>query len=410
MRAQPYIVRSGKAEPLARLPRTHNEFSEAYLQGLLADYPHLLPVSVLRSDVGELVCIGREVPTRDSGTIDNLYLSTGGYVVVVETKLWRNPESRREVVAQVLDYVKDVTTRDFAWLDDVWDHSMVRQPSDPPKLFEKMLRASREPIDEAEYVDQVERGLMRGQVLALIVGDGIEARLHQLVEHLSRGSAHLAYSLGLVALRTYELDDAHIVIPELVQHVEPIERAFVRVELAEGLERVRVTSQVAVETPQSSSGQKKRTTLTAERLFDALNRTLGPENARIVRDFIEGVSAFGIEPEFKSRALMLKVADPAEDAPGASLLAIEDSGRIYNPDHGAGQVRRWGWDEAAVDRTIGEYWMHLSSIDSRFSLNGISHMRSGEFLPLRDLIAKLPAIGDAMREAVQTIQREAKNR
>ena len=60
------------------------------------------------------------MPTRDSGAIDNLYLRTAGYLVVVETKLWRNPQGRREVVSQVLDYVKDIVTRDLDWLESVW--------------------------------------------------------------------------------------------------------------------------------------------------------------------------------------------------------------------------------------------------------------------------------------------------
>jgi hypothetical protein len=85
------------SKTLSRLPRVHDRFDERFIQELLVTYPELLPVAQFRPDIGDLVCIGREVPTRDSGTIDNLYLSTAGYVVVVETKLWRNPQSRREV-------------------------------------------------------------------------------------------------------------------------------------------------------------------------------------------------------------------------------------------------------------------------------------------------------------------------
>ena len=110
----------GKGREVKSLPQKHQEFDERFLQELLVSSPQLLPVSSLRPDVGELICIGREVPTRNSGTMDNLYLSTGGYIVLVETKLWRNPEARRAVVSQVLDYVKDLATRDFEWLNTVW--------------------------------------------------------------------------------------------------------------------------------------------------------------------------------------------------------------------------------------------------------------------------------------------------
>ncbi len=54
------ISQNGKTRILDRLPRTHQEFDEKYLQELLVDYPKLLPVNQLRDDVGELLCIGRE--------------------------------------------------------------------------------------------------------------------------------------------------------------------------------------------------------------------------------------------------------------------------------------------------------------------------------------------------------------
>ena len=394
-----------------RLPRVHDKFDERFIQELLVEHPQLLPVAAFRPDIGDLICIGREVPTRDSGTIDNLYLSTTGYVVVVETKLWRNPQSRREVVSQVLDYVKDVVTRDFEWLSSVWTRFSKERGRSPQPLIEIMRQASDGELDEGQFVDRVQRALERGQVIALIVGDGIETRLQQLVTHLCQDSAHLRYSLALISLRCYRMPekDEMLVLPELVQEVEPVQRAYVRIELDEALAgKVRVAS-VVTEEPRDLTAQRKRSTLSEEDLYDALARSIGHENTDRVRQFIDHVSEVGIEPVFKAAAVMLKVPDPNGEALGASLLAIERSGRIYNPDHGRNQVRRWGWDEAAVDRTIGAYWRRLHDLDGRFSVTGISHLRPREFLPLQEVVEKLNAIGDAMKEAVVYIQRETEN-
>ncbi len=80
---EPFLVRTGGVvQHGTRLPRVHREFDERFIQELPVESPQLLPVAAFRPDIGDLVCIGREVPTRDSGTIDNLYLSTTGYVVV----------------------------------------------------------------------------------------------------------------------------------------------------------------------------------------------------------------------------------------------------------------------------------------------------------------------------------------
>jgi len=134
------------ARSLERVRRAHAEFDEASLQELLAEHPNVIPVTEFRADAGRLLCIGREVPTG-SGPIDNLYLSTGGYPVLVETKLWRNPQARREVVSQAHDYVKDLANRDFAWLAERWrEHARSRgllqlAPGDGPMLTVKKRNA-----------------------------------------------------------------------------------------------------------------------------------------------------------------------------------------------------------------------------------------------------------------------------
>lgn len=401
------------AQRCARLPRTHQRFDERFIQDLLATHPALLPVAALRPDIGDLICIGREVPTRDSGAIDNLYLSTRGYIVVVETKLWRNPQSRREVISQVLDYVKDIVSRDFDWLESVWKQFCQDRGYSPRPLFDAMSQASNEELEEDEFVDRVHKAIERGDIIALIVGDGIETRLQQLVSHLCRDSAHLRYSLGLVSLRCYQMpnQDELLVLPELVQEVEPVQRAYVRIELDETLAaHARITSMMDVsQDPTTTKPPRKRNTLSEDDLYDSLVQSVGPNEADRVRRFIDEVGESGIEPDFKSAAVMLKVPDPNGEGVGASLLAIEKAGWVYNPRHGWRQVQGWGWSDAAVDRTIGAYWRRLYELENRFSVSGMAHTRRARFLPLREVITKLDAIAEAMKKAVAAIQQEAEN-
>jgi hypothetical protein len=42
------------------------------------------------------------------GSIDNLFLTPTGDIILVETKLWSNAKARREVVAQALDYIRNL--------------------------------------------------------------------------------------------------------------------------------------------------------------------------------------------------------------------------------------------------------------------------------------------------------------
>jgi hypothetical protein len=57
--------------------------------------------------------ICREFPTPH-GPVDNLLMTPAGDIALVETKLFRNPEARRLVLAQVLDYAMAVLRMDFA--------------------------------------------------------------------------------------------------------------------------------------------------------------------------------------------------------------------------------------------------------------------------------------------------------
>jgi hypothetical protein len=86
-------------EPL----RPGETFSEDWLQRLIHDHPGLLPVEEIEPGFGEPVALAREVQTKH-GPIDNLLVTPEGNIVLVEVKLWRNPEARRKVVAQALDY------------------------------------------------------------------------------------------------------------------------------------------------------------------------------------------------------------------------------------------------------------------------------------------------------------------
>ena len=77
--------------------------SEQELQMFLRDHADLIPVGELELGTPPLLCIGWEVNVA-SGTEDLLYVDETGLLTIVETKLRKNPEARREVVGQVLEY------------------------------------------------------------------------------------------------------------------------------------------------------------------------------------------------------------------------------------------------------------------------------------------------------------------
>ena len=402
-----FVIPGTTARQLERLPRIHKTFDEGFLQEMLAKHPELLPVSEMVDDVGSLLCIGREVSVS-AGSIDNLYLSTAGYPVIVETKLWRNSEARREVLSQTLDYVKDVVKKDFRWFADQWELSNGKFGPKKANILEALNEISADEIDEAFITDRVNRALARGEVIALIVGDGIESRLQELVDHLCKDSPHLHYFVGLVELSCYQFetgDNGIIVVPRIIQEIQPVERAYVRIDFADGLEKhVSVKPIVSAEAPSTKPG---RTILSEGKFLETIESFAGRDCRNQIQGFYTGlVNEIGLEPEFKAAALMLKVPHPDGDSLSVSVLAIEKQGRVYNTCHMQQQLLRWGFSETLVGRITSDYWGKLHAIDARFGLSGIGHMSPSEFLPFSELTRKLADIKRCIEEVVSVIRAE----
>uniref|UniRef100_A0A832A467 Uncharacterized protein n=1 Tax=Desulfacinum infernum TaxID=35837 RepID=A0A832A467_9BACT len=400
------IVPGDSTRYLKRLPRLHKKFDENDLQDLLARYPDLLPVHAVRDDIGALLCVGREVAVS-CGVIDNLYLSTSGYPVIVETKLWRNPQARREVLSQTLDYIKDVVRKDYEWFEKQWALYRSARSDERSSLIDALNALSNDEIDETFIVDRVNRALGQGDVIAMIVGDGIETRLQELVTHLCRDSCHLRYSLALVELTCYEIGHDNkeeiLVVPRIVQDIEPVQRAYVRVEVPESFrEWITVTPVVANATEEA---KHSRANLNEEDFLLAVRQTVGRECADAMHEFYgELVKEYSLELDFKAAAIMVKVPHPDGDGYGVSVLGLEKQGRVYNTGHMRGQLRRWGLDEETVERITSQYWKALHSIDSRFRMDGIGHLSPNQFVPFTEIREKLPEIKQIIGQTVAEIR------
>ena len=67
-----------------------------------------MPIGEIEPGFERLLPVSMEVPCS-GGYIDNLFVTTDGGIVLVETKLWKNLEARRIVVAQALDYAAAIS-------------------------------------------------------------------------------------------------------------------------------------------------------------------------------------------------------------------------------------------------------------------------------------------------------------
>ena len=234
------------------------------------------------------------------GSVDNLFLTPSGEIIVVETKLWRNLQARREVVAQALDYVSALMKLGFEGFE-----TAVLKGLDAGSgvSLHDIVADHPEALDEAEFVDVVSRNLALGRMLVLVVGDGIREEAEALARLLqSHAGAHFTFALVELAAWRNPLTGEMVVLPGTLAQTVMIERGILRFEGA----------QPTVEAPPPAKQAKPRT-MTEEMFMEALAKQ-DPSLPGVVRDFLELIEPLGVAPEYFA-SLNLKVDLPFHERP-----------------------------------------------------------------------------------------------
>lgn len=215
---------SGPAIPLKPLDLRggDNPVSEADIQALVHENPDCLPIREIDPMFIGPVPICRELNTP-AGPIDNFMVTTAGLPVLVECKLWRNPEGRREVVGQILDYAKELSR----WSSSDLQREVSRRLKTGGNPLLDLVRTANPDVDEVQFNDALTANLRRGRFLLLIVGDGIREGVEAIAEYL-QAHAGLHFSLGLVEMPIYVLPDGRrLVAPRVLVRTAVVTRNVV---------------------------------------------------------------------------------------------------------------------------------------------------------------------------------------
>lgn len=220
---------NGEMYQLSRLPFMTDGYNEAWLQEMIEDCPDLLPFGQFDGQYYPLICVGREIPVGPSdmrGFIDNLMISPSGSIVIVETKLFRNQESRRTVIAQIIEYAKELQKWDAEKLDRAIGEYTYRKYGQAYRVIDLMCKNGLLTYsDDGSLTDSINTCLKEARFLLAIVGDGIRTGVMQLAEFLNE-TGSTPYNLALVALELYADGDATIIVPNLITRTSVIERNY----------------------------------------------------------------------------------------------------------------------------------------------------------------------------------------
>lgn len=202
------IQKNGISATLNRLPISGSEsdYNEEFIQKLAFKHPNSLPVGEIDSTYEGLIPVCCELNTP-AGPLDILYVTPKGRLVIAEAKLWRNPEARRKVVAQIIDYAKELSKWDYEDLQ----REVSRATNKKGNVLYELVSKSHDDINEAEFVDEITRSLKHGRFLLLILGDGIREGVGAIAEFLEN-SGNLEFTFGLVELSLYRTPDNSILM------------------------------------------------------------------------------------------------------------------------------------------------------------------------------------------------------
>lgn len=384
----PFLIHDGGDKHRLRpieLSETGN-YNEAWLQALIHAHPEILPIAQIEPGFGVPISVAREVPCAH-GIIDNLYVTPTGDIIVVETKLWRNAEARRKVIAQALDYVAALMTMTYPQLQTAIRKAGLAAPS----LY-MMVAEHPDALSETEFFDAVSRNLKRGRMLVLAVGDGIREETEALAQ-LVQNHMMAQFTLALVEVRTYRgpADGDIIAVPHTLAQTVMIDRGVLTWnEGAPAIERAR-----------EEAATSSRTI--TERLFYEQLAKKDPALPDAVKAFLSEASAIGVYPDFKN-SLNLKV-DVAEANKPLNVGYILRSGQLMTNPVGwtVGETAAIAYSQRLADLIGGQVTTHDGI---RLTSNGKSAPQITALLPSHKG-AWLDAIRDVIKAYTLELEQEA---
>ncbi|WP_079498310.1 hypothetical protein [Paraburkholderia hospita] len=183
--------------------------SEKWSQDIVFRHPEILPLNEISDSVHGFVPICSELVIPKEGRnirLDIFGVTRQGKVVLIECKLWRNPEARREVVGQILEYAALLKTWTYADLEAKLkahsDHRSDARWNVVNPLYQ-IVESKYPDVDEARFVDNVSHSLQTGDFVLAIVGDGIRRDIQAMKELLDKRGGLLA-QLGLIEMQVWK--------------------------------------------------------------------------------------------------------------------------------------------------------------------------------------------------------------
>ena len=192
------MIRNGLAKWKALQPCTYSD--ETQMQKMLHDSPELIP---LATDDAVAVFI-REAGLPGSGTTDLLGVDSTGNILIVETKLAKNQESRRKVVGQILEYAAYLWGMSF----DDFDSLFARKRG---KSILPILTEFRPDLVVEQVRKTICENLANGKFQLLIAVDAINDELERIITYFAECGGGI--QLEALEMELYKDGETQVLVP-----------------------------------------------------------------------------------------------------------------------------------------------------------------------------------------------------
>lgn len=207
-----------------------NGYREPWLQRLLYQHPEALPVAEIDASFCGLIplCLEMYLP---GGRVDAVYVTPSGKLILLEAKLCSNPEARREVIGQILDYAAVLAGWDYSELDVAVRQARKNMATDGGDtvlgIFEVVARETAG-LEPHGFKEAVTKSLRKGDFLLLVVGNRIRDEVSAITQYLNKNDA-LHFTFGLIECAIYTAPDGgRFIHPQVRARSEKLIRTIVQ--------------------------------------------------------------------------------------------------------------------------------------------------------------------------------------
>ena len=343
----PVRVTAGKSVMLdqERLGGGEGLHDEQWLQQLIHRHPAIIPIGRIETRFSELVSVCMELPLR-SGYLNNLLMTSDGNIVIVEVKLFRNPQARREVLAQALDYATALFRMNYTDLEAAVLKSDFDGIAPPARLYD--LFDGPEALDESAFVDAVNTNLKNGRIVVLVAGDGIRTDVESLMDGLqAHAGFHFTFALLELAVFQRTSADDLIVMPRILAKTEIIPHFAVQIDD----QRVEIVSLKTEPRPSSSATTPQ--SISSEQFYE----TVADGNSSLLgqlKAFVDKLSGIGVYPDFK-QSLIFRWDTPSGRSQNMGYIAKTG---VFYTDHSGGTPAARKYIEDLADCFGGKAKIH----------------------------------------------------